>query len=288
MHIRQSIIDTSSLEGQRISQLRAAVEKRERGTILASKYHTAPLKIAKAFPMGDALGVIVMDVSPGLLSGDRYELQWKIGHEAHLFLTNQSFTKVHPAPDSMGGSAIRQSFELGRNAIVESMPQPVMLYRDAVLESETVVRLEAGAVWMGAEVLCPGRTLRGERFAYRSYKNRLNVYDGEELIYAQRQVIVPEQQLLSAPGCLAELTHTGVFYAFSDRIKACHAECVRSTLEAIPNRSGHPIQWGVSLTYKHGLAVMAAGTAAWLIQEALAAVWRMLREEMLGLSPISF
>ncbi len=271
-------------ERRQVSQLRVAVEKRERRTIVASKFHTAPIKIAKAFPMGDvALGVIVMDVSPGLLSGDHYEMEWKIGQGAHLYVTNQSFTKVHPAPDAAGGASMRQHFELERGAIVESMPEPVMLYRDAAFDSETMIRMDAGAVWMGAEVLCPGRTLSGELFAYRSYRNRFTVHYGNELIYAQRQVIVPEQQALSAPGCLAEMTHTGVFYAFSDRIQSRHVERVRALLEAVPERNGQSILWGVSLTYKHGLAVMAAGTAAWFIQEALAAVWGALREELLGL-----
>ncbi|REE82749.1 urease accessory protein [Paenibacillus taihuensis] len=281
------ITAASSEKGQRVSQLRAVFEKRERGSMITSKYHTAPIKIAKAFPLGGPIGVIVMDVSPGLLAGDRYELQWKAGEGAHAYITNQSFTKIHPAHEDCGGSAMIQSFELEAGAIVESMPEPTMLYRDAVFTMKTDVHLAEGSVWMGAEVLCPGRALRGELFAYRSYRSKLNVYYKEELIYAQHQMIEPMRQRLTARGCFAEMTHTGVFYVFSDRLQSVHAEAVRAVLSELPPFEEHPIEWGVSVTYKHGIAVMAASTAAWPLQEALSIAWGTVRELLLGMPPIA-
>lgn len=283
----QHITTTPKQEGQRASQLRAVFEKRERGTVLTSKYHTAPIKIAKAFPLDGQLGVIVMDVSPGLLAGDCYEFDWRLEPGAHAYVTNQSFTKVHPSNALLGGSSVRQRFELANGSVLESMPEPIMLYLDAALDSETIVHLGEGAVWMGAEVLCPGRTLRGELFDYLHLKNKVRVYYEDELIYAQQQNIIPASQQLTAPGCLGQLTHTGVFYAFADRIQTKHAEAVRVALEAMPSREGRMLQWGVSLTYKHGLAVMAAGTTAWHVQELFAVVWAVLRKELLGLSPFA-
>ncbi|WP_240546565.1 urease accessory protein UreD [Paenibacillus artemisiicola] len=274
-------------EALRVSELRASFRKRDAQTVLASKYHTAPIKIAKTFPLGGPLGVIVMDVSPGLLAGDRYELQWQIEEDAHVCLTNQSFTKVHPAPDERSGSSMKQVFELGAGAVAEWMPEPTMLYRDAAFVNETEVWLAPGAVWMGADVYCPGRTLRGERFAYREFRNKLNVYYGNELIYAQHQRILPASQQLAAPGCMADMTHAGVFYAFSDRIGTPEAEAVREALGGFPIREGQPLIWGVTLTHKHGLAVMAAGNAAWALQEALAAAWSALRMRLL-LQPLTF
>lgn len=283
-------ITTLEQTAQRISTLRAVFRKRESGTVLASKYHTAPIKIAKSFPLGERqngqLGVIVMDVSPGLLAGDRYELIWEIEEGARVYATNQSFTKVHPADASGNGASMLQRFELGSGAVMESMPEPIMLYRGAALANDTEVRLAAGAVWMGAEVLCPGRTLRGERFAYRSLLNRLAVYYGDELIFAQNQRIQPDVQALSAPGCMGDMTHTGVFYAFSDRIGKQDAAAVLAALQALPSRDGHRVTWGVTLTHKHGLAVMASGTAAWPLQETLSAAWTALRMNMLGLPPL--
>jgi urease accessory protein len=268
------------------SQLRADFEQHDGVTRLVSKYHTAPVKIAKTFPLGGPLGVIVMDVSPGLMAGDRYEFDWNAGRGTHLTATNQSFTKVHPCPDASRGSSVRQRFALGEGAVFEWMPEPVMLYRDAALKAETEVYLGEGAVFMQSEVLCPGRLPRGERFDYRQYGNRMNVYLGDELICAQHQRIVPSRQRLQAPGCFGDATHTGAFYVFSDRLTAQHIEAVRQAFESLPARGDKHVTAGVSATHKHGLAVLAAGTSAWPLQEALAAVWGAVRASLLGLPPL--
>ncbi|AZN43670.1 urease accessory protein UreD [Paenibacillus albus] len=278
---------TPSEKGRRISQLRAVFEKRERGSTITSKYHTAPIKIAKAFPLGGPVGVIVMDVSPGLLAGDQYELHWKAEDGAHAYITNQSFTKVHPAHEEHGGSTMLQCFELGNGAIIESMPEPTMLYRDAEFTMHTEVRLAEGAIWMGAEVLCPGRALRGELFAYRSFRSKFNVYYKNELIYVQHQFIEPLSQRLASRGCYAGMTHTGVFYVFSDRVQAAYADAIRNALGALSVQGEHRVEWGVSMTYKYGIAVMAASTAAWALQEVMSTAWVKVREILLGLSPIA-
>ncbi|MFB9330941.1 urease accessory protein UreD [Paenibacillus aurantiacus] len=269
-----------------MSRLRASFGSHGGHTRVDAKYHDAPIKIAKSFPLGGPLAVIMMDVSPGLLEGDRYEMDWTIGEDAHVYITNQSYTKVHPS-DGLG-SELLQRFALAPGAVAESMPEPVMLYKDASLLMETEVDLAPGALWMGAEVLCPGRTLRGELFHYRLYRNRMRVRLGGELIFAQNQRIDPASQLLDAPGCFGDLTHTGTFYAFSDAIGARQMEAVREALAVWPEREGQRWAAGVSLTHKHGMAVLAAGTSAWVLEELLHEARRALRASVPGVAPLAF
>lgn len=279
---------TPNTEGaaHRVSRLRASFGSYGGHTRVDAKYHDAPIKIAKSFPLGGPLAVIVMDVSPGLLEGDRYEMDWTIGENAHVYITNQSYTKVHPSGEL--GSELLQRYALAPGAVAESMPEPVMLYKDASLLMETEVELAPSALWMGAEVLCPGRTLRGELFHYRLYRNRMRVRLGGELIFAQNQRIDPSRQMLGAPGCFGDLTHTGTLYAFSDAIGAGQMETIRGALDAWPVREGQRWTAGVSLTHKHGLAVLAAGTSAWVLEELLGEARRALREAVPGLAPLTF
>lgn len=195
------------------SVLQARFEERGGLTRLVSRYHTSPIKIAKAFPLGSGAGVLVMDVSPGMLSGDRYELDWSLGAGASVQISNQSFLKVHPCEEE-GGASLRQRFALENGAVCEHLPEPVMLYEDASLLADTEVRLAPGAVWMQTEVLCPGRTLRGEVFRYRRLDNRLTVYADGELIFRQRQRVEPRAQQLAAPGSWHRFTHWGTFCLF--------------------------------------------------------------------------
>ncbi len=269
----------------RTSVLRASFSCMDGQTRLANKFHTAPIKIAKVFPLGKQLGVIVMDVSPGLLDGDRYELDWKAEAGGHVMITNQSYTKVHPS-QPLSGSSLLQRFELGERAVIEHMPEPIMLYKDAALHNDTCVRLQAGSVWMQADVLCPGRTLRGERFAYRSCRNDLTVHYGDELIYAQRQRIEPALQTLAAPGSWEDMTHTASFYVFSDRVDVALLERLQALLDSHQAPAEHAVLAGASLTYRHGVAVMAASTAAWPLQQLMRLLWEETREALLGCGPL--
>lgn len=270
----------------RTSVLRASFAVRDGQTKVGGKYHTAPIKIAKAFPVDEQLAVIVMDVSPGLLEGDRYELEWTSGKHSHVMITNQSYMKVHPGLPE-GGSSMRQSFALDEYAVVEHMPEPLMLYKDAALQSETYVSLQTGSVWMQADVLCPGRTLRGEKFDYRSLRNDLTVHYGEELIFAQRQRIEPAAQTLGAPGCWEEMTHSAAFYVFSDRVDGRLLELLQEKLDGYAAPGGHPVAAGASLTQRCGVAVMAASTAAWPLQQLMRELWAAARAGLLNKRPLN-
>ncbi|QJC52820.1 urease accessory protein UreD [Paenibacillus albicereus] len=250
------------------SVLQARFEQQGGLTRLASRYHTSPIKIAKAFPLGFGSGVLVMDVSPGMLDGDRYELDWSLGAGASAQISNQSFLKAHRCPEG-GGASLRQRFALEEGAVCEHLPEPVMLYEDASLLADTEVRLAPGASWMQAEVLCPGRTLRGEVFRYRRLDNRLTVYEDGELIFRQRQLIEPGMQLLAAPGSWHRFTHWGTFCLFGRGADADLERRLRDTLGRLPQLPGREVRIGVSRTWRSGLVVQAAGHAAWTVQRVL-------------------
>ncbi len=271
----------------RSSVLRASFASQQGQTFVSHKFHTAPIKIAKAFPLSGQLGIIVMDVSPGLLDGDRYELDWVAEPSSHVMITNQSYTKVHPSTPGRG-SSMRQTFILEEAAVIEHMPEPIMLYKDAALHNDTLVRLQAGSVWLQADVLCPGRTLRGERFDYRCYRNSLSVHYGEELIFSQRQRIEPAKQALAAPGCWDEMTHWATFYIFSDLVNSNHLEQLQKKLDSFAAPDGHAVIAGASMTQRFGIAVSAASTAAWPLQQLMKELWAEARAGLLGKPPLRF
>ncbi len=72
----------------------------------------------------------------------------------------------------------------------------------------------AGASLAMAEIVCPGRSLRGELFQYRLYDNRLTVFYEDEMIYYNRQRMEPGEHCLQSPGLFAEHTHYGSFFVF--------------------------------------------------------------------------
>ncbi|UJF32301.1 urease accessory protein UreD [Paenibacillus hexagrammi] len=275
-------------------EIRAEFAVRGGRTQLVGKYQTSPLKIAKTFRYEnetllpdknteDQLGVYVMDCSPGLMAGDHYELNWRIGPGAKVFLTNQSFTKIHPAKDGVG-STQKQVIMLDQDALLEYIPEPVMLYKDACYAGETEVYASAGSTLVWTDVLCPGRAQRGEIFQYESYANRLKVsYEGE-LIFYQNQQVLPSEMKLDAPGSWGPDTHMGSLFVCSDRIGLRQLERLNEQLSALNVRE---VRYGASLTYKHGLMLTVLGRNAWQLQDLLTKAWVILRSSLLSLAPLT-
>ncbi|WNR45611.1 urease accessory protein UreD [Paenibacillus roseipurpureus] len=276
-------------------EISAQFEVRGGLTQLVHTYHASPLKIAKTFRYDnetsndsaqslEQLGVYMMDCSPGLMSGDHYDINVRLEEGARVFLTNQSFTKVHPALDREGGTQ-HQHLQVGKDALLEYMPEPIMLYKDANLAAETEVRLAQGATLFFSDILCPGRTQRGELFQYECYVNRMKVWYEEELIFYQCQRIEPAVMTLSAPGSWESETHLGNLYIFSDRLTSTHLEALLVSLE----ESGEitpSIRVGASLTYKHGLVVTVMGRHAWELQALITKAWQRIRHHLLALTPL--
>ncbi|WNQ09516.1 urease accessory protein UreD [Paenibacillus aurantius] len=271
-------------------------------TRLAGKHHQYPLKIAKPFPLEDGqLGVYVMDASPGILAGDRYVMDWRVGEGAQVLITNQSYTKVHPARKSPNEEALPssqiQTFALGRNSCVEYMPEPLMLYGDAVFESRTEVTMEEGAVLLFSDVVTPGRTLRGEVFRFEKYRSSFSVNYAGELIYSSRQQLEPGRRRADRLGSWGRYTHTGSLYVFSDRVDASFVEGLRQALEhgadtlriEVPPEEDvpRPLDYGISQTYKHGLVLSAMGSRSYEIQGLLDLAWGFVRRELLGRPPLT-
>jgi urease accessory protein len=244
-------------------RLHARFALREGGTVMTGKVQTYPLKIAKTFPgQRGALSVCLMDASPGMMAGDRYEMDWHVGDGAYVSLTNQSFTKIHPCGSRPAG--LLQTIQIGRNAVMDYRPEPVMPYRDAVFRGETVIRMEPGSLLLMTDILCPGRALRGESFDYRKYDSSLQVdYDGETVYYSRLQLAPSGSQ----PSGWAGYTHLGSLYVFSDRLTGQHVEHLREQLGAT---GGTEMLCAAGLTYKHGLIVTVLGTRVWEIQRMFA------------------
>ncbi len=100
---------------------------------------------------------------------------------ARVHLTTQSATKLY----RMDGGEARQDlrFELSPGAYVENMPDALIPQAGTRYRQRTVVELAAGATFVSAETIAPGRRAHGERFAYDLLELTTEVRrDGRELL----------------------------------------------------------------------------------------------------------
>jgi urease accessory protein len=258
-------------------------------TQLSHHSQSYPLKIAKTFDLEGQLGVYMMDASPGMMAGDRYELTWSFGDHTRTLITNQSYTKVHPARASLEAVSRPceqlQRLTLGEGAFVEYMPEPTMLYKDAILHSVASIEMEPGSHLLWSDLLCPGRTHRGEVFEYELYQNRCSVTYGGELIYSSRQRIRPAVEKLQAGGSWGAYTHQGTLCFFSEQADAALADQVREHVAAAYDERG-TLYCGVSRTYRHGIVVSVLGQRVYEIQQVIEEIRSLIRSSVFDLAPL--
>ncbi|WP_168735487.1 urease accessory protein UreD [Cohnella fermenti] len=257
---------------------------------MAERYHSAPLKIAKSFMMreeaGTRLGIIQMDVSPGLLDGDEYEFDWTAEEGSSVYVTNQAYTRVHPAREK--GATVRQRLRLERDAVLEWMPEPVMPFRGARYCVCTDIELMPGSVCVIADLLCPGRVVRGEAFDFDLYDSKLSVRYNQELVHYQRQRFEPARLRIESPGCFGSYTHLATLSVFSDRVDASAVTRIEELLEPEKTKAGlidEKIVWHVALTARYGIVVTIAGMKTWQLQRLVIKAWDAVRLVFLGSPP---
>lgn len=156
---------------------------RSHQSFVQRQYATYPFRLSRALRLDPTdshrVYLYIMNSSPGLLAGDRFQINVQLSDRTSLYLTDQSATKVHQmAPDQL--ARICYDIEVGANAHLEYVPEPIMLYRSASLEQTMRVTLAPTGSLFLSDIMVPGRLARGEWFHFHQYVNRLNVYTPDE------------------------------------------------------------------------------------------------------------
>ncbi|BCM90980.1 urease accessory protein UreH [Abditibacteriota bacterium] len=232
----------------------------------------APLKVAKPFPQSDgSLHICLMDVSPGLLAGDHYDLQWRLETGAQVLITHQGFMRVHPSRDSP--TSHEQSISIASGALLEYEAAPILLYRDAALRAETKIEVEQGGILILSEIICAGRTAHNESFAFDSYRGHLQADYANELVAWNSTDLTPQLHNLSARGAWDGNTHWGTTLIIAENANKALQETLRAELRTIeaeyktqPN-DAITLRGGVGLSERHSITISLLARRAYDIEQ---------------------
>jgi urease accessory protein len=254
-------------------------------TQIVEKYYKAPLKISKAFREDDSdrLCLYMVDVSPGMLDGDRYHLDFDLKENCHLVLTNQSFTKVHPCPRDE--AQLHAKFRVGEGAVLEYFPEPTIPYADSVLKAVQRFDLASDATLLFAEVNTPGRTHRDEQYQFRRLDNQVEVYRAGKLVVWDHFLAEPLQSQIHATGAMESYTHNSTFWILTPRPSQTLLERIRGILSQLDEAN---MLAAASLTADKGICVRMLGHNVWQLQQLIQTIWNACREELLQLPACYF
>lgn len=154
---------------------------RHNQTICTHQYTAYPLRLSTVFRLDGAntnrAYLYTMNTSPGLLAKDELKIFLQLENNTSLYLTDQAATKVHPMPIKQTQATVDYQIELRSQASLELVPEPVILYSDAALTQNILIKLDCTAQLFLSEIILPGRLARGEYYQFRYYFNRLKVTD---------------------------------------------------------------------------------------------------------------
>lgn len=174
---------------------------RDSQTVCEHQYTTYPLRLSPIFRLEDGnenvncdrqawakpnrAYLYMINTSPGLLAGDELNLSLALAAHTSLYLTDQAATKVHPVAESKTwskpGTAMKATVNyqivVHANASLELVPEPIILYRDSVLEQNIQIELHSTAKLFLSEIILPGRLARAEYYEFNYYFNRLQIKD---------------------------------------------------------------------------------------------------------------
>ena len=179
--------------------LRLVFARRAGRTVLAERAHVGPLRVQRAlYPEGDAVcHAIVLHPPAGIAGGDQLSIDVAVGAGAHALLTTPGAGKWYRS----GGARARlaQRIRVAAGGLCEWLPQESIVFDAAFGELTTEVVLAGDARFIGAEMLCFGRTGSGERFLRGELAMGTRVVRDGRPLWRERGRVAGGSALLDSP-----------------------------------------------------------------------------------------
>lgn len=247
-----------------------------------------PLSVQRALYPDEALAdmayIYLVNPTCGLLANDRHRVSVTVSEGGRAHITTQNAAKVFTMPD--GKASLRVELAAAAGAWLEYLPDPVIPYRGAELETHTEITAAPGAAVLFAETLAPGRSAMGESWLYRRLACRLAVRDPEgRRLYREAWDMSPADRGLFTPAVLGEGARPRTLataLVITDRLPAPRlAEMIQA---ALPRADGI-LAAASALPNNLGAAVKVIADDTPLAHSVLSACWAAARRRFLDAPP---
>ena len=180
------------------AELRLAYQRRGARTVLAERAHRGPLVVQRPlYPEGETVcHTILVHPPAGIAGGDRLRLTLELGASAHVLLTTPGAGKWYRSAGARG--ELVQRIRVAEGGVCEFLPQESIVFDGALGTLATEVELAGSAVFIGAEMLCLGRTGAGERFTRGGLALRTRISRDGRPLWLERGVLEGGSALLEA------------------------------------------------------------------------------------------
>ena len=215
-HPKQGLVKQQQTIVGREGQLRLRFASHNNKTAMTESYFRTPLQVMQAIPdEAGCLGTYLLSPTGGVVQHDRYDIQITLEANTHALITTVAATKVYRMPD---GKAIQNiTIDLGENAILEFVPDALILFKDADFEQIVTINLQKGALCIFQDSVMGGRIAHHDEFLqFRQLRNRIEVRDADGLIAYDAMNFSPTNHDYNRLGLLDGYTCWGSAYIVGD------------------------------------------------------------------------
>ncbi len=253
----------------------SATKKRGK-TILSTWYNEGTFKITQPIYHEEySPSIYLIHVGGGYVDGDTYMTTINIEEEAELAVTTQSAAKVYRTPHH---PVVQQtSIHLGKDSVLEYMPDPLIAYEGAKFIQETTVYLKEDSCFLYSDMITPGWAADGELFRYDWIRSKLKLYKAGELVLFDHLLLEPDDDIASIMQ-MEGYTHIGTFVIMH---KEANKFFLDRLYKIIQNFQPDTL-FGLSLLSESGviLRILALNTGS--IEKMIAHAHCFARRELLG------
>jgi urease accessory protein len=197
---------------------------------------------------------IVMSTSPGILCGDRYQLDIVLEKGAQLQLQSQSYQRLF----NMENDAVQQlNISMEDNTSFAYVPHPVVPHENSNFKSKAEIRIGTNSQVIISEIITCGRKHYGEFFKLKRFQNLIEIYHKNKLVLKDNVLIQPDLIPISTIGNLEEFSHQGtlIFYSTKENVdKNLLVDTIHSIIE-----SQNEMEIGISAMEDNGFVIRALG-----------------------------
>lgn len=167
-----------------MTKLDLCFEVRDGKTYISKQFVSSPLKIIRPFDLENGRVLLqIVNVGPGVMAGDDFEVAITLKGGAKVVLLNQSATKLHSM--ALGESARQDvKIQVDDGAELEYYPGLTIPFKETVFSQRTMVQLAQTAKFAFVESWAMGRIAFDERYLFNKLSSRVKVYRGGNPCYA--------------------------------------------------------------------------------------------------------
>ena len=246
-------------------------------TVMTERNHFGPLRILKPlYPEGDAIcHAVIVHPPGGIVADDSLAVDLRVDSGAHALATTPGAQKWYRSTGADASSVTR--LHVAEDAKLEWMPQETIVFDGARAAQTLEISLAPNAYFFGWEVLCLGRTTRGERFATGEFRQRIRLVragSGAPLWRESMRLFGNDPLLASPLGFRGLPVSATAWIALPDDDSAAATSdvlaSVRAALGDAPLAAASSPESGL-------IVIKAIGDAPEAVRNLLISVWKKIR-----------